>query len=144
MNRDDIIRMAVEAGARDCANPDKWDIWEIRDTDLERFAALVAAHEREACRLIVLDNSDADGICCTDDVLEAFRQPNQEPAKDKLDFWALFDENQRLRAELKFNTTLRPWVGLTKEEAKEISLANRPYVIDMIAALEARLKEKNT
>jgi hypothetical protein len=36
-----------------------------------------------------------------------------------------------------------PWVGLTKEEAKEISLANRPYVIDMIAALEARLKEKN-
>ena len=37
----------------------------------------------------------------------------------------------------------RPWVGLTKEEAKEISMANRPYVIDMIAALEARLKEKN-
>lgn len=37
----------------------------------------------------------------------------------------------------------KPWVGLTKEEAKEISMANRPYVIDMIAALEARLKEKN-
>jgi len=49
MTRDDIIRMAIEAGARDCANPDKWDIWEIRDTDLERFAALVAAHEREEC-----------------------------------------------------------------------------------------------
>jgi hypothetical protein len=73
------------------------------------------------------------GHCCP--------QPNQEP-----DFWALFDENQRLRAELKFNTAppQRQWVGLTKEEAKEISLANRPYVIDMIAALEARLKEKNT
>ena len=38
----------------------------------------------------------------------------------------------------------REWVGLTKEEAREISLANRPYVIDMIAALEAKLKEKNT
>lgn len=38
----------------------------------------------------------------------------------------------------------REWVGLTKEEAKEISMANRPYVVDMIAALEARLKEKNT
>ena len=37
------------------------------------------------------------GHCCP--------QPNQEPAKDKLDFWALFDETQRLRAELKFNTT---------------------------------------
>jgi len=49
VDRDDIFRMAIEAGARDCANPDKWDIWEIRDTDLERFAALVAAHEREEC-----------------------------------------------------------------------------------------------
>ena len=83
INRSDIVRMAWEAGANRSSNPDKWDILEIRDTDLERFAALVAAHER-------------------------------------------------------------PWVGLTKEEAKEISLANRPYVIDMIAALEARLKEKNT
>ena len=46
MNREDIIRIAIEAGARDCANPDKWDIWEIRDTDLERFAALVAEAER--------------------------------------------------------------------------------------------------
>jgi len=45
---------------------------------------------------------------------------------------------------LKKPDTKREWVGLTKEEAKEISLANRPYVIDMIAALEARLKEKNT
>jgi hypothetical protein len=78
MTREDIIRIAIEAGARDCANPDKWDIWEIRDTDLERFAAFVAAHEREACRLIVIDNSDAEGICCTDDVLEAFRQRGEK------------------------------------------------------------------
>jgi hypothetical protein len=40
--------------------------------------ALIAAHEREACRLIVLDNSDAEGICCTDDVLEAFRQRGEK------------------------------------------------------------------
>jgi hypothetical protein len=46
MTRDDIIRMAREAGAKPSHNPDKWDILEIRDTDLERFAALVAAHER--------------------------------------------------------------------------------------------------
>ena len=38
----------------------------------------------------------------------------------------------------------RTWVGLTPEEVKEISLANRPYVVDMVVALEARLKEKNT
>jgi hypothetical protein len=35
------------------------------------------------------------------------------------------------------------WVGLTPEEVKEISLANRPYVVDMVVALEARLKQKN-
>ena len=49
MNREDIIRMAREAGANRSYNPDKWDILEIRDTDLEHFAALVAAHEREEC-----------------------------------------------------------------------------------------------
>jgi len=38
----------------------------------------VAEREREACRLIVLDNSDAEGICCTDDVLEAFRQRGEK------------------------------------------------------------------
>ena len=37
----------------------------------------------------------------------------------------------------------RQWVGLTPEEVKEISFANRPYVVDMVVALEARLKEKN-
>ena len=38
----------------------------------------------------------------------------------------------------------REWLGLTPEEVKEISLANRPYVVDMVVALEQRLKEKNT
>lgn len=43
-----------------------------------------------------------------------------------------------------YRNSQREFIGLTKEEAREISLANRPYVVDMIAALEARLKEKNT
>jgi hypothetical protein len=68
IDRDDIIRMAKEARM-----PYFYGTWEIVNVDgLERFAALVAAHERDACRLIVLDNSDAEGICCTDDVLKAF------------------------------------------------------------------------
>jgi hypothetical protein len=51
MNRDDIIRMAREAGAeRNSDFPD----WSFEDGPLERFAALVAAAlvaaaEREAC-----------------------------------------------------------------------------------------------
>ena len=44
MTRDDIIRMAQEATRRD----DWWD----DDQALERFAALVAAAEREACAVI--------------------------------------------------------------------------------------------
>jgi hypothetical protein len=73
MTREDIIGMAREANL--------WQSWLERLEEstktiasLENFAALVAAHEREECRLIVLDNSDAEGICCTDDVLEAFRK----------------------------------------------------------------------
>jgi len=61
LDKEDIIRMAVEAGARDCANPDKWDIWEIRDTDLERFAALVAAHEREKVAKWMVERGYATG-----------------------------------------------------------------------------------
>ena len=41
MNREDIIRMAQEAG---------WDAHHAEfDTRIERFAALVASAEREAC-----------------------------------------------------------------------------------------------
>ena len=35
------------------------------------------------------------------------------------------------------------WVGLTKEERHEISLANKPYVADIMVAHEAKLKELN-
>jgi hypothetical protein len=73
VDRDEIIRMALKAGAG------KWGDGVVPAMmDIERFAALVAAHERQACGLIVLDNSDADGICCTDDVLEAFRQRGEK------------------------------------------------------------------
>ena len=45
MNRDDIIRMAREAGF---GFPADYDLTELISR-LERFAALVAAAEREAC-----------------------------------------------------------------------------------------------
>ena len=41
MNRDDTIRMAREAGL----DPDLWNYTDA----FERYAYLVAAHEREAC-----------------------------------------------------------------------------------------------
>jgi Fe-S-cluster formation regulator IscX/YfhJ len=74
MNREDIIRMAREAGIRLASQSDTVDPRNVYFHEIERYAHLVVAHEREVCVAIVLDNSDAEGICCTDDVLEAFRQ----------------------------------------------------------------------
>jgi len=73
VDKEDIIRMAREAGlATQFGVPDS-----IVDI-FEKFASFVAANERQACGLIVLDNSDAEGICCTDDVLEAFLQRGEK------------------------------------------------------------------
>jgi len=46
MTRDDIIRMAREAGGED------WGIFRDFMPELERFAQLVAEHEREECAQI--------------------------------------------------------------------------------------------
>ena len=46
MTRNDIIRMAIEAGG---CTPEWDDFWELHEDALERFAALVASAEREAC-----------------------------------------------------------------------------------------------
>jgi hypothetical protein len=51
MNREDIIRMAEEAGAI--------HYWHL--SNLERFAALVASAEREACAEIVDWELDSNG-----------------------------------------------------------------------------------
>jgi len=48
MTRDDIIRMAREAELEEWVIVDHWD-------ELERFAALVAAAEREQCATIAKD-----------------------------------------------------------------------------------------
>jgi hypothetical protein len=161
MDREDIIRMAVEA---DPGFDGGQNVMELLSNSIvgiaaiERFAALVAAHERE--RIIAANAPEIEkineyikalehefdcprcGHCCP--------QPEQEPVKDRLDFWALFDENQRLRAELKLNTTPpRQWVGLTKDEIKSLpnwwpSYEDSMALIELVKDVEAKLKEKNT
>lgn len=49
MTRDEIMRMAREAGAITSGHPEEWDVWVFQDFAIERFANLVAAAEREAC-----------------------------------------------------------------------------------------------
>jgi hypothetical protein len=59
MNKEDIIRMAREAGFRE------YLIQGSLSAELERFAALVAAHEREACarvaELVAREIDDTNG-----------------------------------------------------------------------------------
>ena len=64
MNRDDIIRMARKACDTD--KVDAWHngFWTLTQEELERFAALVAAAEREACAKLCddLDDDLPDGL----------------------------------------------------------------------------------
>jgi len=65
MNRDDVIRLAREAGAVFPADG-SWHKFEVEGS-LERFAALVAAHEREECAKVCEDEGeriDASWMSC--------------------------------------------------------------------------------
>ena len=58
MNREDILQLAREAGFRvgpSRDGPD--DVWGV-GANLERFAALVAAAEREACAKVCDEKAD--------------------------------------------------------------------------------------
>ena len=64
MNREDIIRMARDAGA-ELAELPMGDAWLFTDDKcLERFAALVASAEREACAKICEENWHECGGQC--------------------------------------------------------------------------------
>ena len=71
MNREDIIRMAREAGF-EVYGTDVWitDGWWLEE--LERFAALVAAHEREECAK-VCEDMDHNGVMIAADCAAAIR-----------------------------------------------------------------------
>jgi hypothetical protein len=64
MTRDDIIRMMREAC--DADKVDAWhnDFWTITQEELERFAALVAQAEREACAKVCEESNAFDWPEC--------------------------------------------------------------------------------
>ena len=68
LNRDDIIRMAREAGI---SKP--WDQEPVKWETLERFANLVAAAEREACAKVCEaegERVDASWVSCAFSIRE--------------------------------------------------------------------------
>jgi hypothetical protein len=58
MTRDDIIRMAREAGMAEPQEVMYNNFWTADQKELERFAALVAAAEREACAKVCQEEID--------------------------------------------------------------------------------------
>jgi hypothetical protein len=72
---EDIIRMAREAGFRDTTTPvvALGVSWE----QVQRFAALVAAHEREACAK-VCDDMDHNGVMIAADCAAAIRARDKQ------------------------------------------------------------------
>ena len=72
MTREDIIRMAREAGSDAAKYPNM--IPETEWKVLERFAQLVAAAEREACAKVCEDAPEPDGY----DLAERIRARGQQ------------------------------------------------------------------
>ena len=64
MNRDTVIALAREAGILPEANP-------VMPQLLERFAALVAAHEREECAKAIDDSAN---ICAPGSIQTVLRE----------------------------------------------------------------------
>ena len=80
MTRDDIIRMAREAGFTEgMAWLGEVLVWEAEPKNLERFAALVAAAEREACAKVcealgndaLIDEMEYRAFCEADEAIRA-------------------------------------------------------------------------
>jgi hypothetical protein len=72
MNREDIIKMAREAGLSGLMEGGLIDYF-------ERFAALVAAAEREACARVCRDLGRGHGVAFAEfDCVEAIRARGQE------------------------------------------------------------------
>lgn len=83
MTRDEIIRMAREAGLLLIGTADGSEAvytWPQGITDeIERFAALVAAAEREACAALL----DANAAACENPIYRSLLQANAEEIRSK-------------------------------------------------------------
>ena len=120
MTREDIIKMAREAGFMDTDKNGVWITDGYWDDELRRFAALVAAAEREKVAAWIRERGYATGHGdTTEDLLKELA-------------WQIA-ENWK-------------WVGLTDEERDEI-ISYASYALfpnrAIAISIEAKLKEKN-
>ena len=78
MNIEDVIRMATKAGLYS-GNPRTPGTGRMIESRLERFAALVAAHEREACAKVCEPQSAHDDPLTAWKIAAAIRARGEVP-----------------------------------------------------------------
>jgi hypothetical protein len=140
MTNEELMNMMTDMGLHE-GGMENW----VMDNAWVEVAKRVAAHEREKVAHWMMERGYATGHGDTvEDLLKELDWQVAEREREGYRQGYADAMNWKTQNHLEHLPGRKQWVGLTKEEAKEISLANRPYVIDMIAALEARLKEKNT
>ena len=131
MNREDIVRMAQEAGLHRqqhnlMSNPVQPRFsYDGYEENLEAFAALVAKH--------TLANIDPSSFMSWQEGYEAGKQDGR--CKYCTDGCPACDA-RKLPAQ-------RTWVGLTDEEYTEL-WGMKPDLLNFFHKIEAKLKEKNT
>ena len=134
MNREDIIRMAQEAGFLPQANP-------VMPQLLEIFANLVASAEREACAKVCDDHCGWTPRMIGSTIRARGNVATNDTSQERV------DETTKQRHD---NPPQRTWVGLTDEERnnlwREVVGWGDPSHDDedLMKAIEAKLKEKNT
>ena len=125
MTRDDIIKMAREAGFMDTDKNGVWITDGYWDDELRRFAALVAAAEREKQEPVAW-------VC--------YGISSDE--KHSIDYEQAEIDAIPVGTMLYTTPPAREWVGLTDDDYEEL-LRTREWGVYLIEAVEAKLKEKN-
>jgi hypothetical protein len=153
MTRDDIIKMAREAGIKQAIETPHL----LMVHELQRFAALVAAHERES----VAASSKRDLTCVCGAVWEGEHMVHapiqQEPVawmyeRDSRKHLTFTDQRFVEQAHPHFNKSTplytappKQWVGLTDDEVEDIYFDkfSMSELVGFARSIEQALKDKN-
>ena len=96
MTHDDVIRLARQVADPDTTDPlcggDQRDLITLNLDEMVRFAALVAAHEREACALLCDDYGNMSGgggigFMCAEAIRARGEEPKRHPGYIIGDHW---------------------------------------------------------
>jgi hypothetical protein len=161
MTKDEALNLAFAWYGSGNQDPDEFERLILSIVAQPEQEPTTKAGELRAMKTELWKQREQDGKCkyCTDGcpACDARKLPEQEPfgyasegaaerlttvkqAHEQIRSFRLFTHDVPLYT----HPPQRTWVGLTKEERHEISMANRPYCANIMAAHEEELKRRNT